>query len=79
MSMNNYDNRNDNGGNDHGHHHNDNRSLPYVVVTSTMWLLIVIVYLLVSFLFTAWTYTWIIFIVGAVIQNILNVALNKNS
>ncbi|GHV07234.1 hypothetical protein FACS1894217_07610 [Clostridia bacterium] len=40
-------------------------------VSSTLWLIIVIVYLGVSFVTHAWWITWLIFIVGAMVNNII--------
>lgn len=40
-------------------------------VKSIMWMLIVIIYLAVSFLFDAWAFSWIIFIIGAAIEKII--------
>jgi hypothetical protein len=41
-------------------------------VNSILWLLIVTVYLLLSFLTGAWYITWIIFIIGALIETIIS-------
>jgi hypothetical protein len=46
----------------------------YRSISSIMWPLIVVVYLLISFFFCAWAYSWIIFIIGVAIQNILKLA-----
>jgi hypothetical protein len=46
----------------------------YRAVSSAMWPLIVAVYLLISFFTGAWAYSWIIFIIGAALQNILKLA-----
>lgn len=42
------------------------------------WTLIVFVYFFVSFIFRAWAYSWVLFIIGAVFQNIL-IAFHKLS
>lgn len=41
-------------------------------VKSAIWSLIVAIYLIVSFLFGAWAYSWIIFIIGAAVHNIID-------
>ena len=40
-------------------------------ISGLMWLLIVIIYFLVSFLFHAWALSWLIFVAGALLQNVL--------
>ncbi|MDF2880351.1 MAG: hypothetical protein K0R54_908 [Clostridiaceae bacterium] len=40
-------------------------------IKSIVWTLIVAVYLLISFVFGAWAYSWIIFIIGAAIEKII--------
>lgn len=40
-------------------------------ISSIMWPLIVAVYFLISFLFGAWAFSWIIFIIGAAIDRII--------
>ena len=40
-------------------------------IISIMWPLIVAVYLLISFVFGIWAYSWIIFILGAVLEQII--------
>lgn len=45
-------------------------------ISSILWPLIVVIYFIISFLFGAWAYSWIIFILGAVIQNIISVILD---
>ena len=36
------------------------------------WTLLIAVYLLVSFLFGIWAYSWILFIIGAAVSQIIN-------
>ena len=43
-----------------------------VAISATLWTLIVLVYLLISFLTFAWYITWMIFLVGACIEAIIN-------
>lgn len=43
-------------------------------ISSAVWALITAIYFLVSFLTGAWHISWIIFIVGAAIQSIINIA-----
>jgi len=50
----------------------------YRSISSAMWPLIVAVYLLISFFFNSWAYSWIIFIIGASVQNILKLAFEMN-
>lgn len=40
-------------------------------VNSILWLLIVTIYFLISFIFQAWAYSWIIFLIGAAISNMV--------
>ena len=42
-------------------------------ITSAMWVTITAIYLVVSFYFGAWAYSWIIFIIGAAIDQIISV------
>lgn len=44
-------------------------------ISSILWPLVVAVYLLVSFLFGAWAYSWIIFIIGVAIDRIIAAVL----
>ena len=44
-------------------------------ISSILWPLVVAVYLLVSFLFGAWAYSWIIFIIGVAIDRIITAVL----
>lgn len=41
-------------------------------ISSIIWIVIVALYLVISFTFNTWATTWIIFIVGAAIQSIIN-------
>lgn len=43
-------------------------------IRSILWTLITAIYLLVSFLFGIWAYSWIIFIIGAAIEKIITLA-----
>ena len=47
----------------------------YRSISSAMWPLIVAIYFIISFFFGSWAYSWIIFIIGAAVQNILKLAL----
>jgi len=51
-----------------------NKSI-YDALSSAFWLIIVAVYLYVSFTYMNWHYSWIIFIIGAAIQNIVKAFL----
>lgn len=51
-----------------------NKSI-YDALSSAFWLIIVAVYLYVSFTYMNWHYSWIIFIIGAAIQNIVRALL----
>ncbi|MHC1735396.1 MAG: permease prefix domain 1-containing protein [Erysipelotrichaceae bacterium] len=51
-----------------------NKSI-YDALSSAFWLIIVAVYLYVSFTYMNWHYSWIIFIIGAAIQNIVKALL----
>lgn len=54
---------------------NDKESRFRKALSSTMWTLIVVVYLAVSFLTHWWHITWIIFIIGGLIENIIQFAV----
>ena len=41
-------------------------------VNSILWLLIVAIYFLISFIFRAWAYSWIIFLIGAAASNMIH-------
>jgi hypothetical protein len=56
-------------------HSSDETRQIYRAISSALWPLIVVFYFLISFAFSAWAFSWIIFIVGAAIQNILKLAL----
>ncbi len=45
-------------------------------VSSAVWALIVAIYFLVSFFTHAWHITWVIFVVGAAVQSIINIAFS---
>jgi hypothetical protein len=40
-------------------------------VKSILWIIIVAVYLSISFIFQIWAYSWIIFIIGAAVEKII--------
>ncbi len=44
----------------------------YNALSGVLWTLVVIVYFVVSFLFTAWPYSWLIFLVGVALQQIMH-------
>jgi hypothetical protein len=46
----------------------------YKSITSSMWPLIVAAYFFIGFFFGGWAYTWLIFLIGAALQNILKIA-----
>lgn len=50
---------------------NHDRDRVRKAVSSAMWPLIVVIYFWISFQFGAWAYSWIIFILGAAIENII--------
>lgn len=49
---------------------NQNRQV-YRSVISAMWPLIVVIYLILSFVFGSWAYSWIIFLIGVALQHII--------
>lgn len=49
----------------------DDRQLCNAII-SIFWILLIAVYLLVSFLFGIWAYSWILFIIGAAVSQIIN-------
>lgn len=53
---------------------NDNKNEIIKSIKSIVWLIAVAIYFVLSFIFDAWAYSWIIFIIGAAIQKII--ALN---
>jgi ABC-type multidrug transport system fused ATPase/permease subunit len=55
-----------------------NKSL-YEALSSAFWLIVVAIYLYVSFTYMSWYYSWIIFIVAAAIQNIFKALLEMRS
>lgn len=40
-------------------------------ISSILWVMIVIIYLFISFIFNAWPFSWIIFLIGAAIDQII--------
>jgi len=46
---------------------------------SIMWTLITAIYLLISFTLNIWAYSWIIFIIGAVIEQMIKLIFDMNS
>lgn len=54
---------------------NDKKELKKAA-SSILWPVVVAVYLLVSFLFGAWTYSWILFIVGVAIDRIISTVID---
>ena len=40
-------------------------------ISAALWPLVVTVYLLVSFLYGGWAYTWVIFLIGVAVENII--------
>ena len=51
----------------------------YNSVSSIMWTLTVIIYLLASFVFHIWAFSWIIFIIGAVVQQIIRLIFSLSN
>ncbi len=51
----------------------------YNSVSSIMWTLTVIIYLLSSFVFHIWAFSWIIFIIGAVVQQIIRLIFSLSN
>ena len=45
-------------------------------ISSIIWPLIVVLYFFVSFRFGAWAYSWILFILGAAVQNIIKLIID---
>ncbi len=41
------------------------------LINSTLWSIIIGIYFIISFLFAAWTYSWIIFIIGSAISSVV--------
>ncbi len=54
--------------------HDDTRRL-HRSITAALWPLIVVLYFFISFFFGAWAYSWIIFLLGVALQNIIRLAL----
>ncbi len=52
----------------------DTRRL-YHSITAALWPLIVVLYFFLSFFFGAWAYTWLIFLIGVALQNIIKLLL----
>ena len=52
---------------------NDNSRLLLKTVISTTWSIILVIYFVISFMFGAWAYSWIIFIIGAAVTNIIKI------
>jgi len=50
---------------------NDNKNEIMKSIRSIMWLIIVAVYFVLNFVFGAWAYSWIIFIIGAALQRVI--------
>jgi len=46
-------------------------------VYTAIWMLILAVYFLISFFFNAWAFSWIIFLIGIAIQNIISAVIKK--
>ena len=55
-------------------HANSEEGQIYRSVCSVMWTVIVAVYLFISFFFKSWACSWIIFIIGAALQNIIKLS-----
>ena len=53
----------------------DKASRLYGAITSTMWIVITMIYLGISFLTFRWDITWVIFLVGAVLQQLIYAAM----
>lgn len=45
-------------------------------ISSILWLMIVCIYFIISFTFRCWNVSWILFLIGACIQNIIYLILN---
>lgn len=50
---------------------NSDKKIMFKSITSIFWPLIVSIYLLLSFIFHIWAYSWIIFIIGIAVLNII--------
>lgn len=57
---------------------NDNKNEIIKSIKSIIWLITVAIYFILSFMFDAWTYSWIIFIIGAAIEKIISLNFNPN-
>ncbi len=44
----------------------------YNALSGVLWSLVVVVYFVVSFLFTAWAYSWLIFLIGVALQQVMH-------
>ncbi|PHV70948.1 hypothetical protein CS063_07975 [Sporanaerobium hydrogeniformans] len=51
----------------------------YQSINSIMWTLVTVIYLLVSFIFGIWAFSWIIFIIGAVLQQIIHLIFSLSN
>ncbi len=47
-------------------------------INSALWCLIVAIYIGISYFFNAWAYSWIIFLIGASISNIIDAIYESN-
>ena len=52
------------------HHHNQRAHQDIALFRQVYWPLILVTYFLVSFLFDTWAYSWLIFVIGGMLQNI---------
>jgi hypothetical protein len=50
----------------------------FAAATSFLWLLVLIVYFAVSFLTGDWHITWLVFIVGAILQQVITAVFSAN-
>jgi len=46
-------------------------------IYTAIWMLILVAYFLISFFFNAWAFSWIIFLIGVAVQNIVSAILKK--
>lgn len=55
----------------------ENENTKKASIKSAMWSLVTAIYLIISFMFMAWAYSWIIFIIGEAISKIIDAVYEK--
>ena len=61
----------------HKHHQNTRARQDIALFHQVYWPTVLIIYLLVSFLLHGWAYSWLIFIIGGVMQNIITAVIAR--